>query len=214
MPSPDPPYRIFVVSGSHFDLGWCGDPAECLAYSDSIIRAAIDAITGDVTPRPQPGSYQSLLRISRPELNNGALSPGFGLRGLTGIRRLSDRREVADTSFGPFAEPVVIEDRRGDLEDAIEEQREKELWSDASLHAPMAKETLTGRQWCASKHSVEFDAAEAGPVRASMRLRGKVLDWPFEQVFSVYDGLDRIDLVMRIDRQGEPNTLVTLLVEY
>ncbi len=38
---------VHIVPGSHFDLGWCGSPAECLAYGDEIIRSAIDAIVGD-----------------------------------------------------------------------------------------------------------------------------------------------------------------------
>lgn len=42
-----PQWELFVVPASHFDLGWCGDPAECLAYADSIIRTAVDAIVGD-----------------------------------------------------------------------------------------------------------------------------------------------------------------------
>ena len=46
-PAGSPRRELLVVSGSHFDLVWCGDPAECLAYSDSIIRRAIDAITTD-----------------------------------------------------------------------------------------------------------------------------------------------------------------------
>ena len=40
-------WHLFIVPGSHFDLGWCASPAETFAYSDLIIREAIDAITGD-----------------------------------------------------------------------------------------------------------------------------------------------------------------------
>jgi len=39
--------NIFVVPGSHFDLGWCASPAETYAYGDLIIKDAIDSITGE-----------------------------------------------------------------------------------------------------------------------------------------------------------------------
>jgi alpha-mannosidase len=37
-------WNLFVVPGSHFDLGWCASPAETFAYGDIIIKEAIDAI--------------------------------------------------------------------------------------------------------------------------------------------------------------------------
>ncbi|MBM4084466.1 MAG: hypothetical protein FJ272_06725, partial [Planctomycetes bacterium] len=37
-------WKVFVIPGSHFDLGWCATPAECFAYGDEIIRSAVDAI--------------------------------------------------------------------------------------------------------------------------------------------------------------------------
>jgi alpha-mannosidase len=41
-------WRIFCVPGSHFDYGWCGTQGACFARLDHIVRAAIDAIEGDV----------------------------------------------------------------------------------------------------------------------------------------------------------------------
>lgn len=40
-------WHLFVVPGSHFDLGWCASPAETFAYGDIIIRQAIEAITDE-----------------------------------------------------------------------------------------------------------------------------------------------------------------------
>ncbi|MDD2707600.1 MAG: glycoside hydrolase family 38 C-terminal domain-containing protein [Verrucomicrobiae bacterium] len=40
------PITLHLTPGSHFDLGWCASPAECLAYSDEILKKAVDAITG------------------------------------------------------------------------------------------------------------------------------------------------------------------------
>ena len=37
---------IYLVSGAHFDLGWCGTPGACFARGDEIIRMAMDAIMG------------------------------------------------------------------------------------------------------------------------------------------------------------------------
>jgi alpha-mannosidase len=37
---------LYVVPGSHFDLGWVASAAEALAWGDEIIRAAVDAIVG------------------------------------------------------------------------------------------------------------------------------------------------------------------------
>ncbi|MCR6668998.1 MAG: glycosyl hydrolase-related protein [archaeon YNP-WB-040] len=37
-------YQVFVVPGSHFDLGWCATIGECLSWGDEIIKDAIDAI--------------------------------------------------------------------------------------------------------------------------------------------------------------------------
>lgn len=37
-------WLMFVVPGSRFDLGWCASPAETFAYSDIIIRQAVEAI--------------------------------------------------------------------------------------------------------------------------------------------------------------------------
>lgn len=39
-------WHLYLVPGSHFDLGWCASPAETFAYGDLIIREAVDAITG------------------------------------------------------------------------------------------------------------------------------------------------------------------------
>ncbi len=35
-------WKLYVVPGSHFDLGWCSTPAEAFAYGDEIIRNGID----------------------------------------------------------------------------------------------------------------------------------------------------------------------------
>ncbi len=122
----------------------------------------------------------------------------------------TDSREITDTKQYLFAEPVVLEDRRGDLEDAIEEQREKELWSDASLHWILEKETLTGQEWRASEWPICIDVVESGPVRASVIFSGTVKDSPFEQIFSIYEGITRVDLRTVVKWQGSLNTLLTL----
>ena len=38
---------VHVVPGAHFDLGWAAAPAECLAYSDEIIRQAVEWLERD-----------------------------------------------------------------------------------------------------------------------------------------------------------------------
>ncbi|MCD6231108.1 hypothetical protein J7K28_00575 [Candidatus Aerophobetes bacterium] len=40
-------WKIKVIPGSHFDLGWTSTPGESLARGDEIIKEAIDAISGD-----------------------------------------------------------------------------------------------------------------------------------------------------------------------
>ncbi len=39
------PFRVFLVPGSHFDLGWCLHPEGALAVGDYIIQEAVDLIT-------------------------------------------------------------------------------------------------------------------------------------------------------------------------
>ncbi len=159
---------------------------------------------------PEPRVYESSLRTSPHELANSQFALRFGKSGLESIVRASDGRELADTTRYCFAEPVVLEDLRGDLEDAIEEQREKQLWRDLSDHMLVEKETLTGREWRAAAFPLRLDVTEAGPVRSTIRLTGRALDSDFHQTFSIYHALERIDLVTVIDWQGTQNTLVTL----
>ena len=40
-------WKLDVIPGSHFDLGWTSTPGESLARGDEIIKEAIDAISGD-----------------------------------------------------------------------------------------------------------------------------------------------------------------------
>jgi len=40
-------WKIFIVPGSHFDLGWTSTPAESFARGDEIIKEAADWISGD-----------------------------------------------------------------------------------------------------------------------------------------------------------------------
>lgn len=167
-----------------------------------------------VEPCAEPRAYETSLQASDGVLRSSALALRFGGHGLESIKPTSDGRELADTSRYLFAEPVALEDLRADLEDAIEEQREKELWSDASLHWKLEKHTLTGVEWRASERPVSIDVVEAGPVRASVRVSGTVMDSPFEQVFSLYEGLDRIDLTTTVHWQGTMDRLLTLPMSF
>lgn len=163
-----------------------------------------------ISPCEDQINYSTSLEVNGLEMRNGDLAVLFDEKGLKSLVRLSDGLELADTGDCLFAEPVVLEDRRGDLEDALEEQREKELWSDASLHWRVEKEILTGKRWKASDQPAIVEVLEAGPVRASMRVRGKVMDSEFVQVFSIYDGINHIDLNTVVEWQGTQNTLFTL----
>ena len=40
-------WTVYLVPGSHFDLGWCASPSETLLYGADIIKHAVDAITGE-----------------------------------------------------------------------------------------------------------------------------------------------------------------------
>jgi alpha-mannosidase len=160
-----------------------------------------------VTPCSEPRIYPSSLVISDANMRNASIAFRFADRA---IFYGPGSREITNTDRYLFAEPVVLEDRRGDLEDAIEEQREKELWSDASLHWRLEKETLTGREWRASEQSICIDVVESGPVRASVRFSGTAKDSPFEQIFSIYEDMERIDLRTIVHWQGSMNTLLTL----
>src|SRR5262245_37194514 len=43
---PSRAWRVYVVPGAHFDLGWCASIGESLAYGVDLIRRAIDEIAG------------------------------------------------------------------------------------------------------------------------------------------------------------------------
>ena len=160
-----------------------------------------------VNPCSESRIYPSSLVTSNADMRNATITFRFADRA---VFYGHDSREITDTKRYLFAEPVVLEDRRGDLEDAIEEQREKELWSDASLHWRLEKEILTGREWRASEQPICIDVVESGPVRASVRFSGRVNGSPFEQIFSIYEGIERIDLKTVVQWQGNLNTLLTL----
>jgi len=53
---------LFLVPGSHFDLGWCASPEECLAYADQIIKNAVDAMTGPLPEYTFTVEYAMFLR--------------------------------------------------------------------------------------------------------------------------------------------------------
>lgn len=112
-------WKIYVVPGTHFDLGWCASPAETLAYGDEIIRSAIDAITG-----PNPGyrftveyainmqhflgSYPEYLEtvkrlVSEGKLEVCASTTGFMHQVLDGeliVRQIAYAQEWAETTLG------------------------------------------------------------------------------------------------------------------
>jgi hypothetical protein len=118
-------WTLYVVPGSHFDLGWCASPAECLAYSDEIIRHAVDAIAG-----PYPSyrftveyaaffahfleRYPEYRPLVRRLVREGALDVCAGMTGLmepvldgeTLVRQIVDARRWARDTLG-YDPPVA-----------------------------------------------------------------------------------------------------------
>jgi alpha-mannosidase len=162
-----------------------------------------------VTPCSEPRIYPSSIVTSDANMRNASIAFRFADRA---IFYGPGSREITNTDRYLFAEPVVFEYRHDDLDNAIdiEEQREKEPWSDASPHWRLEKETLTGREWRASDQSICIDVVESGPVRASVRFSGTAKDSPFEQMFSIYEDMECIDLRTVVHWQGSIDTILTL----
>ena len=208
-------YDFSASTGSQFTFLFTAEDVPALGYrtfyvspvESPVESPAASSLTG-------PPTYQNTLEASTERLANSLFVLGFGKKGLESVVRRSDGRELMDTGANLFAEPVVFEDRRGDLEEAIEEQREKELWHDVRYYWHLEKESLTGKKWRASDNAVEIEVIEAGPVRATVRVRGLVMDSHFEQTFSIYDKLDRIDMKTVVDWQGTQNTILTVPMSF
>lgn len=187
--------------------------SEKTQFTFAFVTADVPALgyrTYYVSSTPEQPDHITPVGASSTELYNQWFLLRFGDGGLESIVRRSDGRELVDCGESFFAEPVVLEDRRADLEEAIEEQAEKEQWDHTKQYWKLPKESLTGRSWRASEVPIELDVIESGAVRAKMRMRGEVLGCSFEQVYTIYDMLPRIDLTTRIDWRGEMHRLVTL----
>jgi len=91
-PPTELPFHIFLVPGSHFDLGWCLHPEGALAVADDIIQAALDLMTG---PEPEMRFTIEYVEFLRHFLER---FPEYRER----CRELlhSDRLEVCATSTG------------------------------------------------------------------------------------------------------------------
>lgn len=119
--------------------------------------------------------------------------------------------ELSREDFGKI---FVIEDLRWDLEDALEEQAEKEgipsiIWEEGyepGEYLKVKKENFTGRRWKFCKEDARI--IENGPIRSILRIEGKVLDSPIIEDIILYNELNRIDFRVTIDWKGIKNTQV------
>ncbi|MFQ6098959.1 MAG: glycoside hydrolase family 38 C-terminal domain-containing protein, partial [Armatimonadota bacterium] len=72
------------------------------------------------------------------------------------------------------------------------------------------EECFTGERWEMAYDDEGIEVLEAGPVRATVRLRGSLLGCPVVQRISLYEGLPRLDLTTTIDWRGEHNRQVRM----
>ncbi len=110
---------------------------------------------------------------------------------------------------------IVVEDLRWDLEDALEEQAQKEavprvikeeLEYEPEEYYRDGRSNFTGIKWTFSRDEIEI--IESGLLRTIVRIKGKVLNSLVEEDIILYQHIPRIDFKVTIDWEGEKNTQV------
>ncbi len=121
-------------------------------------------------------------------------------------------KELSNDGFGDV---VVIEDLRWDLEDALEEQAQKEgvpkivreeLDYEPDEYYKKGEVKFTGMQWSLLREKVEV--IESGPLRTIVRFEGKVLNSSVIEDIILYRHIPRIDFKVTINWEGKKNTQV------
>lgn len=123
--------------------------------------------------------------------------------------------EWKELSGKNFLDVTVFEDLRWDLEDALEEQAQKEkvpevikreLEYEPDKYYREGRSNFTGTIWNLFREKAEI--IESGPIRVVLRLEGKVLNSTVIEDVILYHHIPRIDFKITIDWEGKKNTQV------